>query len=308
MLFNDIPGCRDIKPIGFGPNIMNYSPKYRKERGNLFLFFLKVYNRSFFRYCVLPFKKRKYAKCITNAIKQGFRLIDFSAAYGNQDQLGKAIRNSGLPRGSLFLTTRITNRAQLSHNIREEFFRSIHDLGVDYVDLLQFHWPVKGVYLETWKEMEKLKDEGYVRHLGTANCHQHHIEEILKICKYKPEISQFEIHPLFSQKPLVDFYKKNGIIIEAYTPVARCDDRLVRLPLLKKIGDKYNKSIIQVVLRWHVQNGIVPVVRAMSFEHQRENIDIFDFNLTDDEMASIDAININSRLRYDPDNCDFSIL
>ena len=184
----------------------------------------------------------------------------------------------------------------------------LKNMNLEYVDLLQFHWPVTDLYLDTWREMEKLYEEGYVKHLGVANCHQHHLDEILKICKHKPEVGQFEIHPLFTQKPLIQYYKEHGIVVEAYTPIARYDDRLVRLPLLKKLEKKYNKTFVQIILRWHIQNGIIPLVRSMSKEHQLENFSVFDFELSQEDMAAIDAININSRLRYDPDNCDFSIL
>lgn len=254
------------------------------------------------------FLAQKYVKSLENAFALGFRLIDYSSAYGKGELLGKAMRNSGIKREDFFITTRVTNRAQKEKTIKKEFLRCLEGLGVQYVDLLQFHWPVTGYYLDTWREMEKLKDEGLVKHLGVANCHQHHLEEIFKICKYRPEVGQFEIHPLFTQKPLIQYYKDNGIVVEAYTPVARYDDRLIRLPLLKEIGKKYNKNVVQVVLRWHIQNGVIPVVRTLSYNHQKENLEIFDFELTQEEMKAIDGININSRLRYDPDNCDFSIL
>lgn len=308
MKLTDIKDFKDIKPIGFGPNILNYNPKYKGFKSGIFLYSHKIYMHTFYPLFVLPSIKKKYVNSISNAIRMGFRFIDFSAAYGHQDLLGKAFVNSGINRNDLFVTTRVTNKAQLQHKVREQFFNSLKELGLDYVDLLQFHWPVTGVYLDTWREMEKLYEEGYVKHLGVANCHQHHLEEIFKICKYRPEIGQFEIHPLFTQKALVKFYKDNDIVIEAYTPVARCDDRLMNSTILKSIAKKYNKTVIQVVLRWHVQNEIVPVVRAMSLQHQKENYDIFDFELTEDEMTRIDSININSRLRYDPDNCDFSVL
>ena len=156
--------------------------------------------------------------------------------------------------------------------------------------------------------MEKLKDEGLVKHLGVANSHQHHLEEIFKICKHRPEVGQFEIHPLFTQKKLIQYYKDHGIVVEAYTPIARYDDRLVRLPLLKRLEKKYNKTFVQIILHWHVQNGVIPLVRSLSYKHQQENFNIFDFELDAEDMKAIDGININSRLRYDPDNCDFSIL
>lgn len=252
--------------------------------------------------------RRRYINSLDNAFKLGYRLIDYSSSYGSGELIGIAIKKCGIPREELFVTTRVSNKAQLNHSVRDEFLRCLHHMGLDYIDLLQFHWPVENHFLDTWREMEKLKEEGLVKHLGVANCHQHHLEEIYKICKYKPEIGQFEIHPLFTQKPLIQYYKDHSIIIEAYTPLARNDDRLVRLPLLKRMEQKYNKSWIQIILRWHVQNGVIPIVRSLKYAHQKDNISIFDFELDDEDMRAIDGININSRLRYDPDNCDFSIL
>ena len=156
--------------------------------------------------------------------------------------------------------------------------------------------------------MLKLYDEGYIKALGVANCHQHHIEELLKVSEVIPAVNQIEVHPLFTQKTLIEYCQNKGIVVEAYTPIARFDDRLVRLPLLKRIAQKYNKTIVQIVLRWHIQNGLIPIVRSLNKKRQLENISIFDFKLTADEMDSIDRININARVRYDPDNCDFSIL
>lgn len=253
-------------------------------------------------------KSYSYRKSMISALRSGFRLIDYSAAYGNGQLIKDAIWQSKMKRDDLFITTRVSNRAQERNTVRDEFMKNLKGLGLDYVNLLQFHWPVTDLYLNTWREMEKLKDEGYVRHLGVANCHQHHLEEIFKICKYRPEVGQFEIHPLFTQKSLIQYYKDQGIVVEAYTPVARYDDRLIRLPLLKRLGQKYGKTVIQIVLRWHIQNGVIPIVRSLNAKHQHENINIFDFELSDEEMRFIDGININSRLRYDPDNCDFSIL
>lgn len=294
----------NIPPIGIGPGGMGYSPKYNTPKSGIFLFCDKVYNKLYRR----PKLRRDYIASVENAFRVGFRLLDYSSAYGDGSLIGEAIRKSGVPREELFITTRVSNRAQERRTVREEFLKCIKGLGVEYVDLLQFHWPVTGLYLDTWREMEKLKDEGLVKHLGVANCHQHHLEEIFKICKYRPEVGQFEIHPLFTQKPLVEYYKQQGIVVEAYTPVARYDDRLVRLPLLKRLEKKYNKTFVQIILRWHIQNGCIPLVRSLNPKHQQENFDIFDFELSDEDMKAIDGININSRLRYDPDNCDFSIL
>ena len=294
---------RNIPLIGFGPGIAGYSAKMRKQHSGVARYYYAVLNRINYRTTC-----RKYVEAVAHALNLGYRLIDYSSAYGDGRLLQKAIQKSGVRRESLFITTRVSNRAQSEGRVRKEFMTFLSNMQLDYVDLLQFHWPVTGFYLDTWREMEKLKDEGFVKHLGVANCHQHHLEEIFKICKHRPEVGQFEIHPLFTQKPLIEYYNQQGIVVEAYTPIARYDERLVRLPLLKKLEKKYNKTFIQIILRWHIQNGVIPLVRSMSKDHQIENFSVFDFELSEEDVAAIDSININSRLRYDPDNCDFSIL
>lgn len=293
-----------IPMICFGPGIMGYSAKMQKSRGKITNFLRRAYNKIIFR----PYQERKYINSIANAFRNGFRFLDYSNAYGNQDLIAKAICKSGVKRDELFLTSRISNQAQFNGTVREEFFDTLSKWGVDKVDLLQFHWPVTDKYIDTWREMIKLKQEGYVKVLGVANCHLHHIEALESATGETPEINQVEVHPLFTQKKLIEYCKNKGIVVEAYTPVARYDDRLVRLPVLKKLEKKYNKSFVQIILRWHVQNGLIPVVRALSEKHQKENIEIFDFNIDIDDMKVIDGLNLDSRLRYNPDNCDFTIL
>lgn len=291
-----------IPKIGFGPGIMGYSAKMRKKSTSLFVW--KVYNKLFLR----PIQKRKFVKSISQAFRNGFTLLDYSNAYGNQEVIAMAIKKSLIPRERLFLTSRISNRAQFNNTVRDEFLDTLKKWGVNYVDLLQFHWPVTGKYIDTWKEMIRLKEEGYVKVLGVANCHQHHIEALEKATGVVPEVNQIEVHPLFTQKKLLEYCKSKNIQVEAYTPVARYDDRLVRLPLLKRLEQKYNKSFVQIILRWHIQNGVIPVVRALNPKHQKSNIDVFDFELSHEDILLIDGLNLDSRLRYNPDNCDFTIL
>ena len=294
-----------IPVLGFGPGIAGYSTKHKRLSNNNFISFSqRALNKFFFR----PRCYRNYVSAISSAINNGFYLLDYSAAYGNGTLIGKAIKKSGIEREKLFITTRISNRAQFNDCIEDEFFEQLKNIGIDYVDLLMFHWPVTDKYVDTYKKMIELKKQGFVRSLGVANCHQHHLNTLIEATGIVPCINQFEVHPLFTQKPLVEFCKEHKISVEAYTPVARFDDRLMNCPLLKKIGDKYGKSIIQVVLRWHIQNGLIPVVRTLNEKHQKENLDIFDFNLSNDELKAIDGMNINSRLRFDPDNCDFTML
>lgn len=295
--------------VGFGPGICGYTAKYKPtSKGGFFSHACNALLRRYDKYIYRPKLEKRYINAVASALESGFRWLDYSCAYGDGRLIGEAIRKSGVKREDLTITTRVSNYAQFNHCVREEFLNFLRNAQLEYVDVLQFHWPVSKHYLDSWREMEKLYEEGYVKNLGVANCHPHHLEEIYKICKQKPEVGQFEIHPLFTQKPLIEYYKQHDIQVCAYTPIARFDDRLMRLPLLKQIGAKYGKSITQVVLRWHIQNGVIPIVRTLNPAHQKENLDVFDFELTEEEMKAIDAVNINSRLRYDPDNCDFSIL
>lgn len=290
-----------IPAIGFGPGMGGYIPNARPKGRSILR---RAYNKLIGR----PLVRRNYVRAVASAITNGFRLIDYSAAYGDGSLIGRAIRESGVRREDLILTTRVSNGAQFKGNIEDEFFRQLKNFGADYVDILMFHWPVTGCYEQTWLKMIELREKGYCRILGVANCHAHHLEALEKVSGVLPEINQFEVHPLFTQKELISYCRERNIQVEAYTPIARFDDRLMRLPLLKRIAEKYSRTVTQVILRWHIQCGLIPVVRTLNPSHQKENIDIFGFSLTDEEMTAIDSVNINARVRYDPDNCDFTIL
>lgn len=293
----------NLPRIAFGPAAMKYQhPKWMDSLRVPFV------NQKLEQYYYYPRCKNEWMDSIIQAIKVGYRILDYSHTYGSYYAFGQAIQKSSVSREDLFITTRVSNIAQKSHTVREEFFAFLKDSKLDYVDLLQFHWPVTDCYLDTWREMESLYKDGYIRHLGVANCHQHHFERILEICNFRPEVVQFELHPLFTQVPLVEYYKSQDVEIESYTSLARMDQRLFNLPLLKNIASAYHKSINQIILRWHIQKGYIPIFRSMNSIHIKENFDVFDFKLTDEEVKRIDSVNINSRLRYDPDNCDFSIL
>lgn len=306
MEYLELSNGRQIPAIGLGPGIFTPKVKVPRHMKSPYGIGLRLYNRFIGR----PHSAAQWVDSIATGIRLGFRLIDYSETYGSLPLFRKAIEESGVPREELFLTTRVGNHQQMKgvSEVRESFLRGMEELGLDYYDFLQFHWPVTDCYSETWQEMIKLRDEGLVKTLGVANCHQHHLEKLHEISGEWPVVNQVEIHPLFTQKPLIEYCTDRGITMQAYTPIARYDDRLIRLPKLKQIAAHHGKSLIQIVLRWHVQNGIVPIVRSLNKKHQKENLDIFDFELSDEEMMAIDGININSRLRYDPDNCDFNIL
>ncbi len=250
----------------------------------------------------------KFIRSTAKAIKMGYRLIDTSTSYGNEKYIKWAIRISGINRKDLFITTRISNQQQWEGNIRKSLTNSLKVLGLTYIDLYMFHWPVPDTFIATWKEMEVLYKEGPVKAIGVANCHQHHLETLLAHASVIPAVNQFEIHPLMSQKQLIAFCKSKGIVVEAYTPIGRNHEKLMGNVILQEISNKYQKTIPQIILRWHYQNGVIPVPRSSNAKRLRQNIFIFDFHLTLDEMEKIDSININLRLRYDPDNCDFTKL
>lgn len=291
----------EIPCIGNGPGIVGYSPKEKKQSNSIIA-------RAFRKFITIPKSNCNYVDAVAHSFQIGFTLLDYSSSYGDGKLIGKAIKKSGVKREDIFITTRISNAAQRDHKVRECLMNQLKGMGIEYVDMLMFHWPVTDVYLETWREMVQLYKEGYCCCLGVANCHQHHLEALMAVADVVPAIDQFEVHPLFTQKELINYCWSKGIQVEAYTAIARFDDRLMRLPLLKNIASKYNKTVVQVILRWHIQTGTIPLVRSLNKGRQKENINIFDFVLTEEEMNAIDSININSRLRYDPDNCDFSIL
>ena len=253
-------------------------------------------------------REKEFLNAISSAIDAGYRFIDYSSAYGREDLIGKAIKESGVKRSEFVLTTRISNKAQFGGMVKADFYRSLERYGMDYVDVLMFHWPVKDRYVDTWRQMQELRQEGLCKILGVSNCNIHHLEHLITETGVVPSINQVEIHPLLTQKDLLAYASRKSIVLEAYTPLARMDERLFRLPKIRKMAQKYQKTMVQLILRWHIQNGVIPVFRSLNKQRLLENMDVFDFSLSDEDMGLIDSININSRLRYDPDNCDFTIL
>ncbi len=293
-----------IPAMGLGTDDVLFINKPKRFNNKLIDRFSVAYSKRIKK----PYLDRCMSFKFTKAINAGYRLIDTSAAYFNEESIGDAIRRSNIPREQMFVTTRCTNLMQYNNQVREGFLSSLKRFGLDYIDLYMFHWPVTDHFIDTWKVMEDLYDEGLVKNLGFANCHEHHIEKILNICRVKPVLNQVEIHPLFSQKPLINYCKTAGIQVEAYSPLAKNDDRLKNNRILNSLAQKYNKSRTQIIIRWHIDNGVIPVPRSMNLERMIHNLDVFDFVLLPEEIEAIDSININSRLRYDPDNCDFTML
>ena len=256
-----------------------------------------------------PLRHKELIKAVVAGTSYGFKSIDAARDYGNEPSLAKALNKAykinNISRNQLFITSKIGNDQQIKGNIKEELKETLNNLKTDYLDLWLLHWPYPNLYTETWKQMEELYNEGKVKAIGVCNFHIHHFEELFQISNIKPMVHQFEIHPLFTQEELRKFCINQDIQIMAYTPTGRCDDRLMNNGILNDISFRTNKTIVQVILRWHLQKGHIPVVRTFKVKHLKENINIFDFELSQKEIEQIGSININSRLRYDSDNCDF---
>ncbi len=290
-----------IPAIGFGPDSLSSIRNGKIDRSTILH---KVQNRIN-RVC---FDQPKYIRAIASSLDAGIRLLDYSASYGDGTLLAKGIRKANIARKDVIITTRISNRAQYNHTVEEELLQQLKGFQTDYVDILMFHWPVTDHFEDTWKEMLSFRKKGYCRILGVANCHAHHLERLYEVSGEYPEINQVEIHPLFTQEPLRKYCRDHDILMEAYTPTARQDKRLTDSRFIKEIAAAKKKSVTQIILRWHYQNNVIPIIRSMNPDHIRSNAMIFDFELSAEEMRTIDKMNIHSRLRYDPDNCDFSSL
>lgn len=265
-------------------------------------------HRAYNKFHRIYIDKPQYVNAIASSFTIGYRLLDYSAAYGDGLLLREAMKKAGVSRWDIIITTRISNKAQFNVTIEEEVKSQLSGFCTDYLDILMFHWPVTGFYEETWLKMIELKKRGLCKILGVANCNIHHLQHLYEISGEYPEINQVEIHPLFTQEELRKFCKEKGIIIESYSPTARHDDRLYNPSLLKEMSKRYNRSITQLILRWHVQNDLIPIIRSWNPEHLKSDFDIFDFEISENDMKKIDNLNINSRIRYDPDNCDFHSL
>lgn len=241
-------------------------------------------------------------KAVSYALNAGYRHIDTAAIYGNEEGVGRAIAQSDVSREDIFVTTKAWNGDQGYESTLKAFETSRKKLGFEYVDLYLIHWPVKGKYKDTWKAFEKLYKDGYVRAIGLSNFQIHHIEDVLADAEILPMVNQVEYHPLLTQKELQVFCKDHKIQLEAWSPLMQGN---LDVDVIKEIAAKYAKTAAQVVLRWDLQNGVVTIPKSVRESRIVENAGVFDFELSLDDMAKIDALNQNKRFGADPDNFNF---
>ncbi|WP_176542117.1 aldo/keto reductase [Bacillus pseudomycoides] len=244
---------------------------------------------------------------VKTAIKQGYRSIDTASIYANEKAVGEGIREgikeAGVSREDLFITSKVWNRDQGYEETLAAYEESLKKLELDYLDLYLVHWPVEGKYKDTWRALEKLYKEGRVRAIGVSNFQIHHLKDVMEGAEVKPMINQVEYHPRLTQKELRDFCREQGIQMEAWSPLMQ--GQLLDNPALQEIADKYGKTTAQIILRWDLQNEVVTIPKSTKEHRIIQNADIFNFELTKEDMEQIDALNQNHRVGPDPDNFDF---
>lgn len=236
------------------------------------------------------------------ALETGYRSIDTAALYKNEEGVGRTIRESGIARGELFVTTKVWNSDQGYDQTLRAFEASLQRLAMDYVDLYLVHWPVKGKYKDTWRALERLYAQKLTRAIGVSNFQPHHIEDLLADAQVVPTLNQVELHPLLAQRQVRACCAKHDIVVEAWSPLMQGH---LDIPVLAQIAERYGKTPAQVVLRWDIQSGISTIPKSVHADRIRQNAAIFDFELSPEDMRAIDGLDAGRRYGADPDNFNF---
>lgn len=237
------------------------------------------------------------------ALESGYRHIDTAAIYENERGVGNAIKASGIPRSELFITTKAWNENQRQNTVMKGFEESLELLQTDYIDLYLIHWPVKEKFIATWKVMEEIYLSGRARAIGMSNFLQHHLEDILGMARINPMVNQMECHPYLVQQSLIDFCQSHNIVYEAWRPIMQ--GRVNEIPLFIELSRKYKKTPVHIVLRWNLQKGIVTIPKSVHKDRIESNADIFDFELSYEDIHRIDALDRNERFGSHPDTFTF---
>ena len=236
------------------------------------------------------------------ALEAGYGRIDTAVMYANEEGIGRAIKNSAVKREDLFITTKLWTDVKTPEDVRKSVYGSLERLKTDYIDMLLIHWPTE-YKSDVWRGMERMKKEGVVKGIGLSNFKIHHIEEIEKEAEFYPEWNQLEIHPYFQNTETVKYCQDKGIICEAWSPLTRGE--ALKDETIKRIAAKYSKSAAQVILRYDVQNNVLAIPKSTHRERVKENIDVFGFSLTPEDMNDIKKLETNTRRYRDPDNHGF---
>ena len=227
------------------------------------------------------------AKIIKNALNLGYKMIDTASFYNNEVGIGNGIKESGIDRKDIFIVTKLWNDDHGYDNTIEAFNKSLNNLQVDYIDLYLIHWPNK-LNAETWRAFEHLYETGKVKAIGVCNFKVEHLEELKKTAKIMPMVNQVEIHPFSTKNNIINYCKDNNIKVVAWSPISR--GRVLSNDLMIDLSQKYKKSLVQIVLRWHMQKGVIPIPKSSNENRIKENIDIFDFEISSEDMKAIDSL------------------
>jgi diketogulonate reductase-like aldo/keto reductase len=251
--------------------------------------------------CFLTNNEKDATRSVIDAVDVGYRKIDTAMIYMNEEGIGRGIRECGLPREEIFVSTKLWNTDHGYENTMRAFEASLKRLGLKYVDQYLIHWPGfdEESYLSTWKAFEVLYKEGRVRSIGVCNFQKHALSNLLLHAEIKPTVNQIEVHPMFQPNDLISYCRANDIQVEAWRPIVwgKLDDK----PEIVAIAKKYTKSPVQIVLRWHFQRGICPLPKTIHKERMIENLSVFDFSLTEEEMLSINSLQTYVRTGESPD-------
>jgi diketogulonate reductase-like aldo/keto reductase len=240
---------------------------------------------------------------VRRALDAGYRSIDTAAIYNNEAGVGKAIKESGFAREELFITTKLWNADQGYDSALKAFDESMEKLQLEVLDLYLIHWPVVARYKDSWKALEKLYKDGRVKAIGLSNFQVHHIQDILEIGDVVPTVNQVEFHPKLRQAELHNFCIENKIQLQAWAPLMQ--GKALDIPELVKLGEKYGKSPAQILIRWDLQLQVLTIPKSITPHRIVENCQVFDFHISDQDMAVIDNLNKDERVGPDPDNFDF---
>ncbi|MGW6521624.1 aldo/keto reductase [Streptomyces sp. NPDC054962] len=237
-------------------------------------------------------------QAVTDALAAGYRLLDTAAAYGNEEAVGRAIKNSGVPREELFVTTKLWVQDTGEENTARAFETSLRNLGLDYLDLYLIHQPYGDVH-GSWRAMEKLNREGRAKAVGVSNFHPDRLVDLIEHNEVTPAVNQIETHPFFQRIDDQELMREQGVQTESWGGFAEGKNNLFTHPVLGVIAEQHDRSVAQVVLRWLVQREIVAIPKSVRADRMKENIDVFDFALTDDQMASIATLDTGGSLFFD---------
>ncbi len=248
---------------------------------------------------------------VKEALKVGYRHIDTAAAYRNEGSVGKAIKESGVPREEIFVTSKLWNADHGYESTLRAFEKTMEELELEYLDLYLIHWPVPKIHREDWKEatlgtwraFEKLYKEGKIKAIGVSNFKVHHLQHLIDNCEIKPMVNQIEFHPSCLREDIVNFCRENNILVEAWSPLA--SGEVFKVEELKPIAEKYNKNVAQLVIRWVLQKEVLPLPKSVHSDRIKSNGEIFDFEISYEDMHLIDKITSCKGSGSDPDFINF---